>query len=346
MSGLAFFLFRILGDLSVKPALQQLLQELARNKHAAFADSTEQSYRRHWRVYIFFCGCLGLQPFPASPANLCIFATYVSSFCSAPQSISSYLSSLKSLHLLLDFDASGFLDYELRLTLRGIARLKLHIARQAAPITHHILLQFSAILDLQSAEDTTFWCLFLFAFFCMARKSNLVPDTYGGFDAEKQLSRGRVAVVQHGLEVSWSWSKTIQFGDREHVVPLIPIRNSILCPVTAFARMCLLTPAASTDPAFAFRTKTGILRPVLYAHLQAKLKRLIQAIKLDPADYSSHSFRRGGCTLAFSANVPSELIKRHGDWRSDCYQRYIDMGPEQRLSLSSRVRDHILAGNI
>ena len=199
-------------------------------------------------------------------------------------------------------------------------------------------------MDLSTAEDTTFWCLFLFAFHCMARKSNLVPDSYGAFDPEKQLSRGRITAAPHGLTVTWSWTKTIQFGEREHVVPLIPIRSSLLCPVTAYLRMCLLTPAALHDPAFAFRNKAGILRPILYAHLQSMLKRLIQAIGLDPADYSSHSFRRGGCTFAFSANVPSELIKRHGDWRSDCYQRYIDMGTEQRLALSTRVRQHILTG--
>jgi hypothetical protein len=39
----------------------------------------------------------------------------------------------------------------------------------------------------------------------------------------------------------------------------------------------------------------------------------IKSIGKDPDEYSSHRFRRGGASWAFSAEVPSELIQLYGD---------------------------------
>ena len=57
-----------------------------------------------------------------------------------------------------------------------------------------------------------------------------------------------------------------------------------------------------------------------YNKLQSRLKSLIQKIGLNPQEYSSHGFRRAGCTFAFRAKVPSDLIQLQGDWRSDAYK--------------------------
>jgi hypothetical protein len=55
-------------------------------------------------------------------------------------------------------------------------------------------------LDLYDPSDCVFWCIFLFAFFLMSRKSNLVPDSVHSFDAKKQLTRGKV-VINKGEQV-------------------------------------------------------------------------------------------------------------------------------------------------
>ena len=52
---------------------------------------------------------------------------------------------------------------------------------------------------------------------------------------------------------------------------------------------------------------------------------------------SGHSFRRGGATWAFSANVPSELIKEHGDWLSEAYLRYLNFNLEERLVVTLKM---------
>ena len=41
--------------------------------------------------------------------------------------------------------------------------------------------------------------------------------------------------------------------------------------------------------------------------------------------YSSHSFRRGGASYMYGIGMSVESIRLMGDWKSDCYQRYIQI---------------------
>ena len=90
-------------------------------------------------------------------------------------SIRNYVSGIKLLHLFLDLDCPQFGSFELKLVLRGLQRLNPHCPKRALPILPDILLEFLQFLDLGDPAQASFWCLFLLAFFLMARKSNLVP---------------------------------------------------------------------------------------------------------------------------------------------------------------------------
>ena len=46
---------------------------------------------------------------------------------------------------------------------------------------------------------------------------------------------------------------------------------------------------------------------------------------LNPADYSGHSFRRGGATLAFETTTDHALIQNLGDWTSMAYLGYREL---------------------
>ena len=87
--------------------------------------------------------------------------------------------------------------------------------------------------------------------------------------------------------------------------------------------MCKLVPADNNDPAFLIWH--GHVRKVLtYTQYQRKLRDTLKRCKLNPSNYSSHSFRRGGASWAFHSKVPSELIQFHGDWHSDAYKIYLE----------------------
>ena len=78
------------------------------------------------------------------------------------------------------------------------------------------------VLDLSIKSDVVYWCLFLFAFFLFARKSNLVPDS-DNYVNKRFLSREDIQICENTLVVNVKWSKTIQFGERLLKIPLTEI---------------------------------------------------------------------------------------------------------------------------
>ena len=175
----------------------------------------------------------------------------------------------------------------------------------------------------------------------MVRKSNLVPNSVKKFDPTKQLCRKNVVLHSDHLVVFISWSKTIQFGDRKLEIPLVRIRDSPLCPYNAYIRMCTLVPAELEEPAFLLPDKHGF-SILTYSLFQKKLKKILKKCELDPSQFSSHSFRRGGATWAFHCKVPSELIQLHGDWRSDAYKIYLEFDFNDKLSISRAMANKIM----
>ena len=135
------------------------------------------------------------------------------------------------------------------------------------------------------------------------------------------------------------WSKTIQSGERLLHTPLVAIPQSILCPVLAFKRMCSFIKASAEDPLFLLPSK----RPVTYQMFQNKLKSCISKIGLDPADFSSHSFRRGGASLALRADIEADKIQLMGDWRSEAYKKYLTFSFEDKIQVSEDMKFHLLS---
>ena len=235
---------------------------------------------------------------------------------------------------------TAFNSLELVLTKQGLFRILSHITKQAAPVTPELLAMFRQHLDMSDPTDATFWALFLIAFFTMARNPNLVPDTASSFDPDKQLSREKVLVGNGCLMVVWTWAKNIQNRNRAHKVPILHIPGSPLCPVEAYKNMCQLVPLEAQHPAFALKSSRGPLQ-VTYQQFNQRLKKLVGACGLNPGEFSTHSFRRGGATCAFQADVPEILIQLQGDWASDCYKKYLQMGMAEKRTVSLRLVNHV-----
>ncbi len=106
------------------------------------------------------------------------------------------------------------------------------------------------------------------------------------------------------------WTKTIQFGQKNLVIPVVLITGSVVCPVRAYVNMCELVQAPIDGPAFV-KPFSGELVPVTYIQYNGFIKQCVTNIGKNSAKFSSHSFRRGGATWAFRAQVPGELITVH-----------------------------------
>jgi hypothetical protein len=54
------------------------------------------------------------------------------------------------------------------------------------------------------------------------------------------------------LMITLQWSKTIQFGERTLVIPLVSIPDSPLCPVQGYSNMQSLVCVSDDSPAYCF----------------------------------------------------------------------------------------------
>ena len=213
-------------------------EELKRSRKAAFSEGYRRNLATQWRSYFLFCEHFKLIALPVHIDNLCLYAQFLARSFKTSDAIQNYVNGV---HLLHRFTGESFpLDqmWQVKLVLKGIAKLKSHTPRHALPITPGLLLEFLPFLELDNPIDATFWSLFLTAFFCMLRKSNIVSNSKFEFIPKKQLCRSDMLVVSDFLIVHIKWSKTIQRGERSLEIPLPSLPRSPLCPVKAFRNMC------------------------------------------------------------------------------------------------------------
>ena len=73
----------------------------------------------------------------------------------------------------------------------------------------------------------------------------------------------------------FKWSKTIQFGERRFMLPLVRLENSPLCPVAMYLRIIRFYPAPPSAPAFTYSSRKDIFVSVhkgeFITFLRAKL---------------------------------------------------------------------------
>eukprot|EP00854_Cymbomonas_tetramitiformis_P025147 gene25147-biopygen26001 len=74
--------------------------------------------------------------------------------------------------------------------------------------------------------------------------------------------------------------------------------------------------------------KRASVVPMTHDALVTGIKALAERVGLGAASYDGHSLRRGGATAAMRLNVSSLYIKMQGDRKSDCFERYCELGTE------------------
>ncbi|KAK3264828.1 hypothetical protein CYMTET_26438 [Cymbomonas tetramitiformis] len=117
------------------------------------------------------------------------------------------------------------------------------------------------------------------------------------------------------------------------------VPGSPICPVTSLRRVMEGPGLGEDGPLFCIEDAKGRLKPLTHSFFVSTFRKLAERPGLDPKAYSGHSFRRGGATAASGLAVADHLIQAHGDWASDCYKLYCDLGREQQLLLPSAMAE-------
>lgn len=243
------------------------------------------------------------------------------------------------MHKLLGHDLTCDSDYRYKLMLRGAKRYLGTAVKQKAPITPLLFLRMAHLFEFSNPLHVAMWALFLVAFHSFLRKSNLVVDRAAQVSS-KVILRSDLHFDASFAYLTVRASKTIQFRECLFSLPLPGIPGSLLCPVAALANHVRINQVHQDLPLFSVRSANSV-SAITYAHFSSFLARVIKAVGLDSTGYSPHSFRRGGATFAFEAQVPSELIKAQGDWRSDCYFIYLEMSDRQKKAAATHMASAI-----
>lgn len=167
-------------------------------------------------------------------------------------------------------------------------------------------------LDLGNFEDVTFWACLTTAFFGLLRVSEYIDGA---------LQHQHVRVTSQGVILTIPFSKTTL-----HPVEVrLSARDDFLCPLKAVEHYQLFKGKSSEVSKYPFfLAKPRSSDPLRKSSFIAKLKGHVKALGLNPANYSGHSMRRGGCTAMFLAGVNETFIAAHGRWRSLEYRKYLD----------------------
>jgi len=248
--------------------------------------------------------------------------------------IINYLFAINVLHW--HFGHVTFQDvFSIKIIIPGLQCILGNAQVQKLSITPGILVRIQP--QLAAPSDSGFWTAMLLEFYMFFRKSNLVPKSGKNFDPAKTLSRRDIIIRPWGLIICVRWSKTIQFRERQLLIPVLQLtKGHCLCPVQAYERPLSVFPAPHISPAF-LHSISGHATPISHYEFTAKLCKVLSQGGFPASKFSGHSFRRGGATYAFRCRVPVELISLQGDWSSDTVFLYIAQPLERRLSVAKLI---------
>ena len=97
-------------------------------------------------------------------------------------------------------------------------------------------------VDLMDYNERVIWTCVVTSFRSLLRKSNLVPESLTKLDGH-YLRRGVVTFHPWGVMIRVSSSKTIQYGQRTHLVPVAYASGSPMCAATLLWRHFKESPA-------------------------------------------------------------------------------------------------------
>ena len=317
-----------------------LLDAAVATQQFRFAPGTAKNIKSHIRTFLIFCVNFSRQAVPADTDTLVAFSEMMS-ITVGYHHIKHIFSSIKLLHKIYNVDC---LDYDFRVDI-ALQSLKRRLAKtplRVLPMTPDILKSIYLFLDMTKPRDQALWASFLVAFFCMFRKKSLVPQTLQKFDPNLGLSRRKVALYQdQGIALVYAnFSKTVQFCERDTVIPLLQIPGSNLCPIAALNNLFTHNVVSDDAPLFSY-IESGQTKCITYTTFTTRLKHLLSLAGYCPDLYSGHSFRRGGASFLFTLGADPITIKFSGDWLSDSYLNYVAVDLNARIAAQTMMTSAI-----
>lgn len=281
---------------------------------ASLTPGTRRSYIHAWQVIGTFLATHNLQAniTPTLPSSTIAYITHAFNKGLAPATITSQMSALSFLNKMLGcpdpldhFLVKKMLAGARKLRPQGDARL---------PITPEILATLLKALDMTVNvlyTKTMLKAVFLLAFHAFLRIGEFTTAAAN----PHCLALKDVVLSANKIQISFSSYK----HSKGHLTATtIKPTGGVACPVQAMSSYLNLR-GLTPGPLFTFPGGGGISRSFFSQHLVAALR----WAQLDPARFTSHSFRIGAATTAGAHGMSDSQIAALGRWHSCAYKKYL-----------------------
>ena len=306
--------------------------EVAYTRSNAVKHTTKRNILCQLKAYRRFCDRFELPYFPADNNQICRFGQFLARTFESPESVSNYLSGIRTCHSLLGMEPPDVKDKHMQWFIQGLKYIMMHAVKQATPITPQILLRISRVVNYLDQIEMVSWVATLVGFTMFLRQSNLVPTSMDSFDPKFQFRRADLHITNplQPMMAEIRWSKTNQFRNNVLRLPVLPTDNKVLCPVLWTHFMMHKIPAQPDDAMFTIYMD-GKKQALSTNQLLARLRSWLKLVGLPEEDFTLHSLRRGGATFAHQCNIQGQMIQKLGGWASDAYKKYIDVNLDDRF---------------
>lgn len=286
------------------PSLDSTLNRMAEFAEASSSENTKKAQRSDWSVFSTWCRDRGLSEMPACPEVLALFLTDQAESGLKSSTIGRRMASISQAHQLAGYPSPAG-DARVRAVWQGICRKvgRAVAKKRALPLSDLKALVLSCEDSIQGLRDKA---MLLLGFMGAMRRSELVNLDVEDIHMEED----------QGVRLRIVRSKTDQQGHGREIG--IPVGKShTTCPVFAL-RAYLTVSKIDSGPLFRPLNRGGSLRQTrLTPQSVAKvIKRRMEALGLDPADYAGHSLRSGFVTAAARAGVAEHAIARQSGHKS------------------------------
>jgi hypothetical protein len=285
-------------------------------------------------AYLLFCNFYDLAPFPPSDQVFGLFVAFLSLSFKSPDSISNYVSGVKSIYKFVYNIEYGPPGPHYTLALQGFRRLQQHRVSPVDALLPVDLKVLCGHFQCLGSRAPAFWAAILIGFYTFFRCSTLMPRSK--CISGSHLTRGDIKVDGNNLLVSLRYSKTRQFNDSLVLFPIPRRPHSLFCAFSAWTKLLAAFPLPDSAPAFSWSRNTFYYYNLFSQNLQKCAELAGIRKRLRP-----YSLRHGGASTALKLGISPILIKLQGDWNSDAWLRYLEIDMDQRLCVSTKLVDFL-----